>query len=59
MSKFLLSNFDINREKTTDDETQVLIPYVRDAGTKSKNSPKYPSDISIPEPGKNIFDLLS
>ena len=33
--------------------------YVRDAGTQSKNSPKYPSDISTPEPGRNIFDLLS
>ena len=56
-SKFLLSKFDINHEKTTDDETQVLL-YVHDAGTQSKNSPKYPSDLSIPEPGRNIFDLL-
>ena len=56
----LLSKFDINHEKTTDDKTQVHTSiYVRDAGTQSKNSPKYTSDLSIPEPGRNIFDLLS
>ena len=59
-SKFLLSKFDINHEKTTDDKTQVrMLLYVRDADTQSKKSPKHPSDISIPEPGRNIFDLLS
>ena len=52
-------NYDINHEKTTDDETQVLYTIYPRCGHAVNNSPKYPSDISTPEPGRNIFDLLS
>ena len=57
----LLSKFDINHEMTTDDETQVLYLYYSMSAIQTrsqKTAPKYPSDFSIPEPGRNIFDLL-
>ena len=56
----LLSKFDINHEKTTDDEVLCLYYSMSAMQVRSqKTVPKYPSVFSIPEPGRNIFDLLS